>query len=85
MKWIAIEERLPELTGGTYVIKHSLAAGPSERVLVARDDGRVVIGALLRYSPKCEWRDDCGERVENVTHWMPMPEPPEEEDQDAKD
>lgn len=26
------------------------------------------------------WRDEDGEIIENVTHWMPLPEPPKEEE-----
>ena len=27
-----------------------------------------------------EWFDDHGDRIEDVTHWMPLPEPPERSD-----
>jgi len=70
--WIPVSERLP--THDT-------------RVLVAakQRDGEVVVKEMLFVDwslppepPDPAWSDDYGgEEFESVTHWMPLPEPPE--------
>lgn len=36
------------------------------------------------YDPEGKrWYDDCGYLTESVTHWMPLPEPPKEANEDA--
>jgi hypothetical protein len=70
-KWIPVSERLPE---------HE-----SNVLVAAKRDGEYVVKEMLFVDwskppepPRPEWCDDCGgEDVENVTHWMPLPEPPE--------
>ena len=47
-------------------------------VLVCMDDGFI---ATATYADDWELWDDSGE----VTHWMPLPEPPEEGDNDTND
>ena len=62
MEWISVKDRLPE-----------------------RLDVVIVQGGIAYYLPDEEaWMTITGERwpgrpiVWNVTHWMPLPEPPEE-------
>ena len=62
-KWIPVSERLPE--------------NPMERVLVKLKDDRYVTGSPAMDTDR--FRDGTWARWFNsVTHWMPLPEPPEE-------
>jgi hypothetical protein len=79
MNWISVKDRLPEL---------------GERVLVIDKYGEIEIGnyssfrneQYYTYNPtesKEEnrgWENDwcCSQDIEDVTHWMPLPEPPKE-------
>lgn len=61
-RWIPVTERMPE---------------PFQPVIVCRKNGKgkYVVGQGFKDVIDC-WRT-WGSRVKNVTHWMPMPEPPE--------
>jgi len=64
--WISVEERLPE---------------SGERVLIMfkpfEDDENISIGWLTKSGFDCY--DDSVYFFRSVTHWMPLPEPPKEE------
>jgi hypothetical protein len=70
-RWIPVSERLPD---------HD-----SNVLVAAKRDGEYVVKEMLFVDwsdpldpPMPEWSDDYGgEKFENVTHWMPLPEPPE--------
>lgn len=47
----------------------------SQRVIVCRKDGRVEQGV---YRGVNGWWKVCGTNTKSITHWMPMPTPPEE-------
>lgn len=70
-KWIPVTERLPN---------------ENEDVLCSRGNH---IGALMdvyTYKGNNKWEDTYGNwnygDIEGITHWMPLPEPPKEEDHD---
>lgn len=67
-KWISVKDRLPEQTD------------PAKKVLfITKTDG-VFIGCYYKataYDQFNGWYSMCV-RIDNVTHWMPLPEPPEE-------
>ena len=63
-RWISVEERLPE--DGIDVIVYTDRCGGN------------VEYAYYRYDI-CAWFKDCILLIYNVTHWMPLPEPPKEE------
>lgn len=79
-KWIPVTERLPEMhkvvyedrcepSGqGSYLISHT--------VLVYSDDGTIGTGTYEE-GVTIGWNADTGS--DNVTHWMPLPEPPKGE------
>ena len=69
MEWISVEERLPEM----------YEDGSADIVLVT--DGQFI--HMAAYSNEKWYFAECGEMKEpmfyKVTHWMPLPEPPKEE------
>lgn len=70
-RWIPVTERLPELDELVLVI----ASGkPKENITL---DGTIELATLYSYGWCLEtWPEWTGA---NVTYWMPLPEPPEEE------
>lgn len=68
-KWISVKDRLPP---------HQ-----AEKVLVINEHGDVRVYALWKreYGNKWTWIDENGEdnHVNNITHWMPLPEAPKED------
>lgn len=67
-RWISVEERLPEAECGDF----------SKNVLVT--DGKYI--AISSYF-NCEEMEPywCYTGIGEITHWMPLPEPPKEEEQ----
>lgn len=65
-KWISVKEDIPEIIGGYY----------SNRVLVITSSGFYAIGYFMHNT----WQRDGGksfiETGYEVTHWQPLPEPP---------
>ena len=65
LEWISVNERLPE---------------NGHNVLFCKKDGNVSEGHYERRAGLnmwCQYRWSCSIPVEKVTHWMPLPEPPE--------
>ncbi len=80
--WISVEERLPEGNDDVIVYVQSLING---HCWVQTAHHLSTIGM-----DECEddeyWLDGAGEIVRCVTHWMPLPEPPDEgANKDVKD
>lgn len=70
-KWIPVTERLPPI---------------SEEVIVFADRTTIRIWSLERYHPTIAdvfWEREDGYHEENdvVSHWMPLPQPPESEEE----
>lgn len=82
MEWISVAERLPEIDRAVLVYSPGLdACGFSEGVLVAFikevfDDGRAYWEADTSGVSGYDYDVD---RSTEVTHWMPLPQPPAEE------
>ena len=64
-EWISVEDRLPEKYGSAIVYRKSK------------------LFSMLRYSPALGWHfydSEWGDvTVDDVTHWMPLPQPPKGE------
>lgn len=62
-EWISVEKKLPVIT---------------QEVLINVGTGFVTLGHVSsKYLDESEWRYSNGNIVSsNVTHWMPLPEPP---------
>ena len=81
-QWIPVTERLPE-KDGQYLVYERGYIIPSIRVLSFANDGRKVD----KYDFCREWRNvwyqydsEWGHiTIDDVTHWMPLPEPPKGE------
>lgn len=65
MKWISVEDRLPEDEGICLIAYHPCFYGEL--------DERICVG-IGKYIGKNCWARN---RHQMVTHWMPLPEPPE--------
>lgn len=63
-EWIPVTERLPE---------------PFRPVIVCREKGKGEYIVEQGFKDVGDWWKVYGTRTKNVTHWMPLPEPPEEE------
>lgn len=69
-RWIPVGERLPELRKNSYLPEFS------DRVLVLTRKRDVEICRFFRrLTGRTEWP------IANVTHWRPLPEPPQEEEE----
>ena len=70
-EWISVKDRLPE---------------DCKKILVVNGRGYISISSLWRKDgSKWTWVDSAGHfnHVNDITHWMPLPEPPKEDAQDA--
>ena len=70
-RWIPVMERVPE---------------ELEDVLCCTDEGYIVLGWLVENPKMTTTGYECASSdgfVRNITHWMPLPEPPEEVTQNA--
>ena len=61
MNWISVDDRLPELLTGCIVAEKH------------QDGVRVLYASLLPTG----FVSDLGWILRNVTHWMPLPDPPQ--------
>ena len=74
-QWISVKDRLPEIPENDY----------SNRVLLLRTDGFIVIARIekcVRFVRPLQQalivETDNGDPIEEFSHWMPLPKPPEE-------
>lgn len=77
-KWIPVTERLPE-KDGDYLVWTGFQ-GRCERLGFVKD-GREISELDFQYNWKNVWYDydsEWGYISHDVTHWMPLPEPPKE-------
>ena len=82
-EWISVEERLPEYNPGTgaksyWVAKKDNAGNWQMKIAQYCDYGYAM---TMDAETEVTWRDWDFTKIVNVTHWMPLPEPPAKEDQ----
>jgi hypothetical protein len=81
-KWISVKDRLPEKDGKYLVHKNLWGTSYISTIRFAQDGERVCKHDLAR--KKNVWYDYDSETgyfsVDTVTHWMPLPEAPKEND-----
>ena len=97
--WISVEDRLPEEKFGEVLVAVSRSHWPTSSydIVDAPYDETLVMPAMYDSQQKI-WYLDCDEHLNElidiqdaplngdyVTHWMPMPEPPKEEDHEQVD
>lgn len=71
-QWISVKERLPEIADGRFI---------SDDVLWISRYGELHVSCLeqLRHEIYVDWGEAGLLKLDQVTHWMPLPAPPEEE------
>lgn len=76
MEWISVEDSIPEMKHVDGEYEHWI----STRVIVLRDNGYITIAEREDDGERLGvmWVDESGYSFKNVTHWMPLPEPPKD-------
>ncbi len=82
--WIRVEDDMPKEYDsifksfyGTNRWTKSMFRSLSDRVIVAYSDSKGVMRVTTGHTVDGSWKVDGLRIVHPVTHWMPMPEPPE--------
>ena len=82
-KWIPVTDRLPDKDGDYLVVKKIFNNSIMQEVLNFAKDGRKVDKYDFNRGWKNVWYYYDSEwghiTIDSVTHWMPLPEPPEGE------
>lgn len=75
MEWISVDEKLPEVLAGKFRVKRSNGKDIDAFYYADKMAWTAFYGQKLSY-----WWDAKGnhERLDDVTHWMPLPDPPRE-------
>ena len=78
-EWVAVEERLPEYNPGTgaksyWVAKKDNAGNWQMKIAQYCDYGYAM---TMDAETEVTWRDWDFTKIVNVTHWMPLPAPPD--------
>ena len=81
--WVSVDERLPEYNPGTgaksyWVAKKDNAGNWQMKIAQYCDYGYAM---TMDAETEVTWRDWDFTKIVNVTHWMPLPEPPEKENE----
>ena len=78
-EWVSVEERLPEYNPGTgaksyWVAKKDNAGNWKMKIAQYCDYGYAM---TVDAETEVTWRDWDFTKIVNVTHWMPLPSPPD--------
>ena len=78
-KWISVKDRLPSESYGTVLVCHAdkFPYNDTEPFVNAMHDRRIVIGSYSEHTGT--WYCNMGGTLHDITHWMPLPEPPKGE------
>ena len=84
-EWVSVEERLPEYNPGTgaksyWVAKKDNAGNWQMKIAQYCDYGYAM---TMDAETEVTWRDWDFTKIVNVTHWMPLPAPPDRRPPDA--
>ena len=78
MRWIPVEERLPEPnTGDGYWVAKKGPRGNTMMKLAQYSDYGMAMS--IDAVTDITWRDWDFSKITDVTHWMPLPKPPKED------
>lgn len=81
-EWVSVEDRLPEYNPGTgaksyWVAKKDSAGNWQMKIAQYCDYGYAM---TMDAETEVTWRDWDFTKIANVTHWMPLPEMPKEDE-----
>lgn len=81
-EWVSVEERLPEYNPGTgaksyWVAKKDSAGNWQMKIAQYCDYGYAM---TMDAETEVTWRDWDFTKIVNVTHWMPLPKSPKEDE-----
>ena len=81
-EWVSVEERLPEYNPGTgaksyWVAKKDSAGNWQMKIAQYCDYGYAM---TMDAETEVTWRDWDFTKIANVTHWMPLPKSPKEDE-----
>lgn len=81
-EWVSVEERLPEYNPGTgaksyWVAKKDNAGNWQMKIAQYCDYGYAM---TMDAETEVTWRDWDFTKIANVTHWMPLPKSPKEDE-----
>lgn len=81
-EWVSVEERLPEYNPGTgaksyWVAKKDNAGNWQMKIAQYCDYGYAM---TMDAETEVTWRDWVFTKIVNVTHWMPLPKSPKEDE-----
>ena len=86
-EWVSVEERLPEYNPGTgaksyWVAKKDNAGNWQMKIAQYCDYGYAM---TMDAETEVTWRDWDFTKIVNVTHWMPLPAPPDRRPPEGED
>lgn len=76
-EWISVTERLPEQPPNR--VDEQGRSWFTQDIDCIVYDGKIVFAAHYSFQNKFFWYSDTLHPLKNITHWMPMPEPPEDD------
>ena len=76
-EWVSVDDRLPERPPDRVDEQGRSWFTPNIDCIVY--DGKSVFAANYCFQNKCFWYTNSLEPLNNITHWMPMPQPPKGE------
>lgn len=78
-EWVSVDDRLPEYnpagTAKAYWVAYDTNKGKQMQIAIYSD---YMYATTSELPPCVTWRDYESHKIKNVTHWMPLPEPPKE-------
>lgn len=75
--WISVEDKLPEQPPNR--VDAQGRSWFTQDIDCIVYDGKIVFAAHYCFQNKCFWYADTLHPLNNITHWMPLPQPPKGE------